>query len=67
MDSHTLSLHVYSPALTSMTYFDLAGDRLVSRGTEWVADGCGEQEHDQVGETAAGAGGGGDARQTATR
>ncbi len=47
LDGHALSLHVYSPALTSMTYFDLTGNRLVARETEWVADGCGELEDHQ--------------------
>ena len=51
-DGPALSLHVYSPALTSMTYFDVAGDRLVARATEWVADGCGELEDDQADWTA---------------
>jgi hypothetical protein len=51
-DGHALSLHVYSPALTSMTYFDLTADRLVARETEWVADGCGELEYDQRATTA---------------
>lgn len=51
-DGHALSLHVYSPALTSMTFFDLAGDRLVARATEWVTDGCGELEDDPADWTA---------------
>ena len=41
-----LSLHVYSPALTSMTYYDVEGDQLVVRGVGWAADGCGESEVD---------------------
>jgi hypothetical protein len=44
-DSHALSLHVYSPALTSMTFYDMCGDQLVVRAVEWAADGCGEAEH----------------------
>jgi predicted metal-dependent enzyme (double-stranded beta helix superfamily) len=43
-DGHALSLHVYSPALTSMTFYDVAGDQLVVRGVEWADDGCGESE-----------------------
>jgi len=35
-----LSLHVYSPALISMTSFELSGDRLVARGLRWAHDGC---------------------------
>ena len=31
-----VSLHVYSPPLTSMTYYDVAGDRLAARYTEPV-------------------------------
>ena len=30
-DGHALSLHVYSPALTSMTFYDVCGDQLVVR------------------------------------
>ncbi len=37
-DRPALSLHVYSPALTSMSFFDLEGDRLVERAGRWVAD-----------------------------
>jgi len=37
-DRHALSLHVYSPALSSMTFFDLAGDDLVARTGPWRAD-----------------------------
>ena len=33
---HTLSVHVYSPALSSMSFFDLDGDRLVERERSWV-------------------------------
>jgi hypothetical protein len=47
-DGHALSLHVYSPALTSMTFYDMAGDRLVPRAVEAAADGCGELEHPRV-------------------
>ncbi len=43
-DGHALSLHVYSPALTSMTFYDIREDRLVVRAVEWAADGCGETE-----------------------
>ena len=38
-DRPALSLHVYSPALTSMSFFDLDGDRLVARADRWEADG----------------------------
>jgi hypothetical protein len=44
-DEHALSLHVYSPALTSMTFYDVRGGRLVVRGVGWADDGCGEAEH----------------------
>jgi hypothetical protein len=37
---HALSLHVYSPALSSMNFFDLVGDRLVRRAVRWAADGA---------------------------
>jgi len=40
--AHALSLHVYSPALTSMTFFDLVGDRLVAQGLRWAYDGSEE-------------------------
>src|SRR5271170_4425278 len=30
-DGHALSLHVYSPALTTMTFYDVAGEQLVVR------------------------------------
>jgi len=39
-----LSLHVYSPALTTMTFFDLEGDHLVAKGLRWAYDGS--EEHD---------------------
>ena len=39
-----LSLHVYSPALTSMTFYEVAGDRLVVRQVAWTYDGSGEFE-----------------------
>jgi hypothetical protein len=38
-DTHALSLHVYSPALISMTSFELSGDRLVARGLHWAYEG----------------------------
>jgi predicted metal-dependent enzyme (double-stranded beta helix superfamily) len=44
-DEHVLSLHVYSPALTSMTFYELTEDRLVVRDVAWSADGSGEFEH----------------------
>lgn len=34
---HALSLHVYSPALTHMTQYDLTPDGLVARGVSWTA------------------------------
>jgi mannose-6-phosphate isomerase-like protein (cupin superfamily) len=33
--SHALSLHVYSPPLTSMTYYDCFEGRLVRRESQW--------------------------------
>jgi Cysteine dioxygenase type I len=41
-DGVALSLHVYSPALTSMTFYDVAGDSLVAREVTWATDGWGE-------------------------
>ena len=49
-DQHALSLHVYSPALTSMTFYELTEDRLVVRDVAWSADGSGEFEHGEEGE-----------------
>ena len=43
-DQQALSLHVYSPALTSMTFYEVAGDRLVVREVAWTDDGSGEFE-----------------------
>ena len=43
-DEHALSLHVYSPALTSMTFYEVAGDQLVVREVAWTDDGSGEFE-----------------------
>jgi predicted metal-dependent enzyme (double-stranded beta helix superfamily) len=34
---HALSLHVYSPPLTSMNYYDRSGDRLIPRDNGWVS------------------------------
>lgn len=34
---HALSLHVYSPPLQSMNYYDRLGDRLIPRAKVWVA------------------------------
>ncbi len=53
-DEHALSLHVYSPALTSMTFYELNGGQLVVRDVAWSADGSGEFERG-VGEVAVGA------------
>ena len=36
---HALSLHVYSPALTFMTQFDMTPDGLVAREVYWSASG----------------------------
>ena len=47
-DGYALSLHVYSPALTSMTFYDVSGDQLVVRAVEAAADGCGELEYTPV-------------------
>jgi hypothetical protein len=44
-EGHAISLHVYSPALTSMTFYDLQGGRLAVRGVGWADDGCGESGH----------------------
>jgi hypothetical protein len=44
-EEHALSLHVYSPALTSMTFYELTEDALVVRDVAWSADGSGEFEH----------------------
>jgi len=44
-DEHALSLHVYSPALTSMTFYELTGRELVVRDVAWSADGSGEFDH----------------------
>ena len=41
---HALSLHVYSPALTSMTFFDLVGNRLEAQGLRWAYDGSEERD-----------------------
>jgi predicted metal-dependent enzyme (double-stranded beta helix superfamily) len=38
-DGPALSLHVYSPALTSMTFFEVVEDRLVAREVRWAYDG----------------------------
>jgi hypothetical protein len=43
-DQQALSLHVYSPALTSMTFYEVAGDQLVLREVAWTDDGSGEFE-----------------------
>jgi predicted metal-dependent enzyme (double-stranded beta helix superfamily) len=37
-----LSVHVYRPALTSMTFYELAADRLWSRVVRWAPDGAGD-------------------------
>lgn len=36
--AHALSLHVYAPALTEMTLFELQADRLVARGVQRADD-----------------------------
>jgi predicted metal-dependent enzyme (double-stranded beta helix superfamily) len=41
-DQSALSLHVYSPALTAMTFYEMVGEQLVVRGVAWSADGSGE-------------------------
>jgi hypothetical protein len=43
-DEQALSLHVYSPALTSMTFYEVSGDQLVVREVAWTDDGSGEFE-----------------------
>ena len=35
--AHALSLHVYSPPLTSMIYYDRFGDRLIPRENGWTS------------------------------
>jgi predicted metal-dependent enzyme (double-stranded beta helix superfamily) len=49
-DQPALSLHVYSPALTSMTFYELTENELVVRDVAWSADGSGEFERGQEGE-----------------
>jgi hypothetical protein len=34
---HAMSLHVYSPPLTSMNYYDQSGDHLIPRENGWVS------------------------------
>jgi uncharacterized cupin superfamily protein len=46
-DQHALSLHVYSPALTTMTFYELAEDQLVVRDVTWSDDGSGEFGHER--------------------
>jgi Cysteine dioxygenase type I len=46
-DGPALSLHVYSPALTTMTFYEVAQDQLVVRNVTWSDDGSGEGEHPQ--------------------
>lgn len=42
-DGHALSLHVYSPALTAMTFYEVAREQqLVVRDVVWTDDGSGE-------------------------
>jgi Cysteine dioxygenase type I len=43
-DGPALSLHVYSPALTTMTFYEVADEQLVVREVAWSADGSGEFE-----------------------
>lgn len=40
--AHALSVHVYSPALTTMTFYDLGADGLAAREERWCADGAEE-------------------------
>jgi uncharacterized cupin superfamily protein len=47
-DEPALSLHVYSPALTSMTFYEVAGDQLLVREVAWTDDGSGEFEEQAV-------------------
>jgi hypothetical protein len=42
-----VSLHVYSPALTSMTFFDVVEDRLVAREVHWAFDGGEEHSREE--------------------
>jgi hypothetical protein len=49
-DGPALSLHVYSPALTTMTFYEVDGGRLVVREVAWTADGSGEfDDHLELG------------------
>jgi hypothetical protein len=41
-DGPALSLHVYSPALTTMTFYEVDGGQLVVGEVAWTADGSGE-------------------------
>jgi hypothetical protein len=45
-DGPALSLHVYSPALTTMTFYEVDGGQLVVREVAWTADGSGEFDDD---------------------
>jgi hypothetical protein len=47
-DEPALSLHVYSPALTSMTFYEVAGDQLLVREVAWTDDGSGEFKEQAV-------------------
>jgi hypothetical protein len=38
-DEYALSLHVYSPALVSMTFYELSGGRLAAGGRRWAYEG----------------------------
>jgi uncharacterized cupin superfamily protein len=46
-----VSLHVYSPPLTSMIYYDRSGDRLIPRGNRWdiSRDGASSGERSVLG------------------
>jgi quercetin dioxygenase-like cupin family protein len=43
-DGHALSLHVYSPALTAMTFYEVEGAHMVVLEAAWTDDGSGEFE-----------------------
>jgi hypothetical protein len=48
-DGPALSLHVYGPALTTMTFYDVDEGQLVVREVAWTADGSGEFDDDHLG------------------
>jgi Cysteine dioxygenase type I len=43
-DEYAFSLHVYSPALVSMTFYELSGGRLVAGDLRWAYEGREDRE-----------------------